>query len=94
MMQTRKLGLQKKSDSIKEYLFRNMIESGIEEISCPYFKLSIRQNPAKVVVQDESLIPDKYMVTKTTSAPDKRLIKKDGGCTGVELVTSQSLVIK
>lgn len=43
--------------NIKRYLLENMIASGISKIECPYFKLSVRDNPPSTVIDDESLIP-------------------------------------
>lgn len=79
---------------LKEYLLFNMERTGVTKIECPYFKISIRNNAESVNVLDESLIPDEFIRTVTTTSPDKTAIKNAGGCPGVELVRSKSLSIK
>ena len=61
------------------------------------FDLSIRKSEA-VNITDASKLPPEYVVTKTSTAPDKKVIKaaiKDGKkVAGAEIVTNKSLQIK
>ncbi|MGJ0484310.1 MAG: siphovirus Gp157 family protein [Methylomicrobium sp.] len=41
---------------MKDYLKGNMEHTGITKIECPYFKLSIQNNPAAAHIFDESAI--------------------------------------
>jgi Siphovirus Gp157 len=85
-MQARAQALTKRSDRIREYLLQNMLMAGVQKIECPYFKLAVRDNPPKVVVDDEKQIPMSYMTNPTPpppppAKPDKKLIAqaiKDG----------------
>lgn len=52
---------EKRADSIKRYLLENMMATGISKIECPYFKLSVRDNPQSVVIDDAEAIPDDYL---------------------------------
>ena len=79
---------------MKDYLLSNMVRTGITKIECPQFKISIRNNPESVSVLDESLIPAEFMRSVTTTSPDKTAIKNAGGCLGVELIKTKSLLIK
>lgn len=79
---------------LKDYLLSNMDRTGINVIECPYFKVSIRNNAESVNIVDESLIPEMFMRVTVTRSPDKTLIKSAGGCPGVELSRSKSLMIK
>jgi hypothetical protein len=79
---------------LKQYLLENMLRTGITKIECPQFKISLRNNPESVFIISEGLIPAEFMVTTTTKSPDKGLIKSVGGCPGVELRRSHSVVIK
>jgi hypothetical protein len=79
---------------LKRYLLENMQKTGILSIECPYFKVSLRDNPESVVIKDESLVPDQYKTTEIVVKINKQAIKADGGCLGVELVKGKRLVIK
>jgi len=85
-MQARAQALTKRADRIREYLLQNMLMAGVQKIECPYFKLSVRDNPPKVIVDDEKQIPMAYMTDPAPPPPpppkpDKKLIAaalKDG----------------
>lgn len=93
-MKERRLAMEKKVSSLKKYLLDNMIRTEITKIECPYFKISVRNNPISVQVLDESDIPDNFKITKQVTSIDKKSIKDAGGCPGVELVSGKSLQIK
>lgn len=85
-MKARAQALGKRADRIREYLLQNMLMAGVQKIECPYFKLSVRENPPKVIVDDERQIPMAYMTDPPpppppAPKPDKKLIAqalKDG----------------
>ncbi|MBT4945929.1 MAG: siphovirus Gp157 family protein [Candidatus Marinimicrobia bacterium] len=79
---------------MKNYLLGNMIETGIHVISCPEFKISVKNNPPAVVIIDEALIPEDFKAYVETIKIDKIAIKRAGGCPGIELVSGKSLSIK
>lgn len=74
-MSDRRKALENKADRIKKYLFDNMKRVDIKKIESPYFMLSIKKNPPSLVIQDESLIPQEYVVTKTVTSINKEEIK-------------------
>lgn len=75
-MLARAKAIRNRSASLKQYLLTNMEVSGISKIESPWFVISIKQNPASVTIDDESLIPDDYMrEIPATFAPDKKLMK-------------------
>ena len=94
LMKARRTTMDNKVAKLKDYLLTNMIQTGITKIECPLFKVSVRNNPESVSIINEKLIPGKYKITKTVTSIDKKLIKSDGGCPGVELVSGKSLTIK
>jgi hypothetical protein len=57
-MARRRRALENRSQWIKNYLKRNMEATGITKIECPWFVLSIRNNPPAVDVTDEAALPD------------------------------------
>lgn len=93
-IKARRVAIEKRVNWMKDYLLKNMQATGITKISCPYFDIAVRKNPASVQIKDETAIPAKYKTTEFITKIDKAAIKKDGGCTGVELVQGESLSIK
>lgn len=47
-------------EQIKNWLKSNMEACGIQKIECPAFTIAIQKNPASVVVDAESQIPEAY----------------------------------
>lgn len=73
--------IQRKADSIRDYLRVNMQGAGITKIEATEFVLSLKKNPPSVIIDDESQIPDAFKVTPEPPPPpqprpDKTLIKK------------------
>jgi hypothetical protein len=88
-MQLRKKRIEAHADYVRRYLHTNMEASGITKISCPWFTVAIKQNPPRIVIDDETQIPPELMVQPPTPAPypDKTAIKERikagevvGGC--------------
>ena len=69
--------IENKVSHMKEYLRVNMEKCEITEISCPEFVVKLGKPSAVCQIDDESKLGSDYIVTKTTSSPDKRLILKD-----------------
>lgn len=71
----RKRTLQNRDDGIREYLRRNMDLTGISRIECSLFLISLAAGRPMVVIEDESAIPEEYLVV--TTRPDKTKILAD-----------------
>lgn len=98
-MQAREKTKRKHAENIKKYLADQMDRAGKTKVNSPWFVVSVAQNPASVIVDDESLIPDDYMREIPASySPDKKLIKSamDEGYAvpGCHLERATSLRIK
>ncbi|MCG1042533.1 siphovirus Gp157 family protein [Mycetohabitans sp. B8] len=99
-MQARAQAYAKRAERIRAYLLQNMLMSGMQKLECPYFKLAVRANPAKVVIDDERQVPKAYMTDPPPppARPDKKLIVqaiKDGGnVPGCRIEHSQRLEIR
>jgi hypothetical protein len=102
-MNARAQALEKRAERVREYLLQNMLMAGVQKIECPYFKLAVKENPPKVVVDDEKQIPMAYMTDPAPpppppSKPDKKLIAqalKDGNdVPGCRLERGKRLEIK
>ncbi len=76
-LQDRKKALSNKRDSMREYLKRNMQQTGITNIKCPLFSITLAKGRDKVVIDDESLIPDDYVEVTVVEKPDKRMLLSD-----------------
>ena len=75
-MTARKKAFQNKADRIKDWLKLNMESCKITEIIAPEFALKIVNNPAKVVLGEDELIPKKFKTIVRTITIDKNAIKK------------------
>jgi hypothetical protein len=59
-MLDRAKALENRASNVKQYLFDGMKLANVPKIETPFFKLAIRDNPAAVQIDDESLIPASY----------------------------------
>lgn len=75
-MAHRRKVLSNRADNIREYLKTCMETAGIQKIESPHFKLQIKKNPPKTVIDDEALIPTEFMrqAPPPPPAPDKKAI--------------------
>jgi len=76
-MAARRKALENRAAGLRRYVLENMQFAGIQKIECPFFKLSIRDNPAAVEIYEPGLIPAQYMKQPEPPppAPDKTAIK-------------------
>lgn len=102
-MKARAEALQKRAERVREYLLQNMLMAGVQKIECPYFRLAVRENPPKVIVDNEQQIPAAYLTDPApppppAPKPDKKLIAqamKDGhDVPGCRLERGKRLEIK
>ena len=73
-MAKRRKSIEARADAVKAYLKENMERTGISKIESPYLALNIRKNPAAVVIDAESQIPDEFW--REPPPPAKTLDKK------------------
>ena len=97
-MSTRKKAFQNKANRIKDWLKLNMESCKISEIIAPEFTLKIVNNPARVVLGEEELIPNEYKNEVHTIKIDKISIKnalnQNKDVPGAKLENSTRLQIK
>lgn len=77
-MAARRKAIERRADNMRNYLLTNMQHAGITKIECPHFALSVRANPAAVVINEPGLIPAEFMrqPEPPPPAPDKAAIKE------------------
>lgn len=95
----RRKAIEKRAESLKQYLKTNMELAGIQKIESPWFVVSIKQNPEAVTVDDEEAIPRDYFKEIPASYQlDKTMVKhalKDGfDVAGVRLTRGTRLDVK
>lgn len=99
-MASRRKALESRADGLRRYLLTCMQRTGIREISCPQFKLSIKANPPAVDVFDAAQIPAEFMrqPEPPPPSPDKTAIKaalKAGASVpGARMTQGERLYIK
>ena len=98
-MEARAMSLKKRSASLRDYLHGAMNATSIKKVSCPYFVIAIKANPSRVVIDDEAILPQQFMVTPPAPAPrpDKRAIAealKFGPVSGARSEKSTRIEIK
>jgi hypothetical protein len=95
---SRRKAVENRINHIKEYLLFNMQRTGIKKIDCPYFSLSVRNNPPKVEIFGQ--LPDEFMrhPEPPPPIPDKKAIaeflKAGNTVDWAKLVQTERLEIK
>lgn len=97
-MARRRKALENRVQWLKDYLKGSMEITGITKIECPYFKLSIQNNPPAVNILDEDAIPSEFKEQVITWKIDKTGIKKaiqaGQSVAGASLANGTRLVIR
>lgn len=85
-----------KADSLREYLRENMEATGIKQISCPLFSITLAAGREIAVIDSEDAIPDELMAVKTEIKPNKaeilRRLKAGEAVPGAHIERSQSSI--
>lgn len=91
---------QRVADALRDYVRRCMVAGGVEKIECPLFRLRLQNNPPRVEIFDERMVPAGYMARPEPppARPDRRAIaeaiKRGEDVPGAKLVQEQRLVVK
>ena len=89
----RKKVIQNRAGRLRQYLFDNMVVSGINKISCTLFQITLAKAQPLVLVNDAAVIPDWLVKTTTTRTPIKKdilaALKKGERVPGCELGESK-----
>lgn len=99
-MSARAAQLEKNAERVRQYLLDNMIFADVKKLETPYFVLSVRENPPKVIVDDETQIPGEYFADPPPKPKnlDRKLVAqaiKDGHAVpGAHVERGMSLQIK
>lgn len=99
-MAERRKAIESKAESIKRYLFDNMKRVGVTKIESPYFALTIKKNPPKLVIDDAGLIPGELYIYPPAPEPYpdneriKNMLKNGETVEGAHLEQGERLEIK
>jgi hypothetical protein len=99
-MAARRKAIEARAARIRDYLKTSMEFAGITKIECPYFSLAVRENPPRVVIESEGLIPAEFMhqPEPPPPKPDKKAIadalKEGRTVLGAHLERGKRLEIK
>ena len=99
-MLTRADRIEKRAESLRQYLLFQMQAAGITRVECPWFTLAIRRNPPSVVVDDEAAVPQEFRVQPEPPPPrlDRtaiaRALKSGADVPGARLVQSERLEVR
>lgn len=89
---------QKRIDWLTNYVINSMSALDIKKLEYPEFDVSIRNNPASVVIDSEAEIPSDFKKVVTKESPDKKAIKEaltsGEEVAGCKLVQTRRLVVK
>jgi hypothetical protein len=68
--------IQRRAESIRSYLLLNMQASGIKKIESPEFTIAVQANPPGVEIEDDAVLPERFMVTPEPPPPrpDKKAL--------------------
>ncbi len=77
-MAARRKSLEARVEHLTKYLHDCMVHSGKQVIECPYFAMTIKKNPASVVITAIDLIPPEFMKQPEPPppTPDKAALKE------------------
>lgn len=78
----RKQVLTARAARLRRYLYECIKRAGLDRVDARLFTLTIRQNPERVDVLDESQVPDRFKSEVVTIKIDKNAIKAEAKKTG------------
>ena len=76
-LQARVKSIESKQNSMRDYLKYNMQKSGISNIKCPMFSITLAKGREIVEVNDSSLVPSDYVEIDVVEKVDKRKLLAD-----------------
>ena len=93
----RKNALETNSDAIKDRIYNTMKSTKKEKFKTTLFSFSIKKNPPKLVIDDETKIPKKYLIpqpAKIDNAAIKAELTAGKKCKYAHIEQGESLTIK
>lgn len=77
-LKARRATLERKRDWLNSYLLTGMQQAGIDKIECEYFRVALKNNPPKIVVDADASLPIEYVrIPEMKPEPDKKKLLED-----------------
>ena len=97
-MERRQSALERHAGRLRDYLKGQMERTGIPRVKNPWVSVRIQPNPPSVVIEDETLVPDRFKQPVTTlkllKSDIARALKAGEAVFGARLPTTTRLVIQ
>lgn len=95
-LRTKKQAAKKRVDGLKKYVKDNLEAMGKNKVEAGIFKWSLQYSPPKLVITDESLIPDEFFVIerKPIKSEIKKAIEAEQTIDGAEIVREKHLRLR
>lgn len=95
-LRTKKQAAKKRVDGLKRYVKDNLEAIGKDKVEAGIFKWSLQYSPPKLVITDESLIPDEFFVIerKPIKSEIKKAIEAEQTIDGAEIVREKHLRLR
>lgn len=97
-MAARRKTLDRRVDWLREYLLVQLLRVGIHEIDSPEFVIRVRDNPPKVIFDDESVVPDTFkrqeIIVSIRKDDIRKTLLEGQAVPGAHLEREKRLVIK
>lgn len=95
-LRTKKQAAKKRVDGLKKYVKDNLEAIGKDKVEAGIFRWSLQYSPPKLVITDESLIPDEFFVIerKPIKSEIKKAIEAEQTIDGAEIVREKHLRLR
>lgn len=95
-LRTKKQAAKKRVDGLKKYVKDNLEAIGKDKAEAGIFRWSLQYSPPKLVITDESLIPDEFFVIerKPIKSEIKKAIEAEQTIDGAEIVREKHLRLR
>lgn len=95
-LRTKKQAAKKRVDGLKKYVKDNLEAIGKDRVEAGIFKWSLQYSPPKLIITDESLIPEEFFVIerKPIKSEIKKAIEAEQAIDGAEIVREKHLRLR
>lgn len=95
-LKAKKQAAKNRVDGLKRYVKDNLEAIGKDKVEAGIFKWSLQNSPPKLVITDESLIPDEFFMIerKPIKSEIKKAIEMDQIIDGAEIVREKHLRLR
>ena len=85
-MERRQSALERHADRLRDYLKSQMERTGLTRMKNPWLTLRIQANPPSVIIEDETMVPERFKQPVTTI----KLLKSDSITKGIAVTLNNN----